>query len=89
MSSEESLQIKSDSKIQFSTNLRKQFLKNRLALTLGYEYWPISESTLKTTDIIQRRTNDYNPHRIQFSAQYQLRWGSLRAKVRQAKSTQL
>ena len=89
MSSEESLQIKSDSKIQFSTNLRKQFLKNRLALTLGYEYWPISESTLKTADIIQRRTNDYNPHRIQFSAQYQLRWGSLRAKVRQAKSTQL
>ena len=69
--------------------LRKQFLKNRLALTLGYEYWPISESTLKTADIIQRSTNDYNPHRIQFSAQYQLRWGSIRAKVRQAKSTQL
>ena len=87
--SEESLQVKNDSKIQFSTNLRKQFLKNRLALTLGYEYWPISESTLKTADIIQRRTNDYNPHRIQFSAQYQLRWGSLRAKIRQAKSTQL
>lgn len=89
MSSEESLQVKSDSKIQFSTNLRKQFLQNRLALTLGYEYWPISESTLKTADIIQRSTNDYNPHRIQFSAQYQLRWGSIRAKVRQAKSTQL
>ena len=83
MSRQEDLQIETNSNIQFSTTLRKSFLKNRLNLSLGYTYWPISESTIKTEDIIQQRTNDYNPHRIEFSAQYQLRWGSIRAKVRQ------
>ncbi len=88
MSPQENLQVKTDGIMQFSTTLRKTFFKNRLNLSLGYEYFPISESTVKTADIKQRRTNNYNPHRIEFSAQYQLHWGSIRAQVRQAKGIQ-